>query len=104
MTTIQLSTENFGAEALQSDIPVLVDFWAQWCGPCRMLSPLVDELAAEMEGKIKVGKVNVDDEPALAKEYGVMSIPTLLLFKGGKVAATSVGVKPKAELMKLLEA
>ena len=104
MTIVTLSTANFAQEALQSEEPVLVDFWASWCGPCRMLSPIVDEIGAEMEGKLKIGKVNVDEEPALAREYGVMSIPTLILFKQGQVAGTSVGAKPKAELLQFLEA
>ena len=100
---VELNKDNFTREALQSDTPVLVDFWASWCAPCRILSPIVDEIGAELEGKIKVGKVDVDQEPSLAREYGVMSIPTLILFKGGKVAGTSIGAKPKVELLKFLE-
>jgi thioredoxin 1 len=103
MTIIKLNGKNFEAEALQAKEPVLVDFWAEWCGPCRMLSPLVDEIANELTDKVKIGKVNVDEEPELAKTYGVMSIPTLVVLKEGKVAASSVGVKPKAEILKLLE-
>ena len=104
MAIVNLTTANFAQEALQSEEPVLVDFWASWCGPCRMLSPIVDEIGAEMEGKLKIGKVNVDEEPALAKEYGVMSIPTLILFKQGQVAGTSVGARPKADVMRFIEA
>lgn len=104
MSMITLNEENFEAEALQSAGPVLVDFWAQWCAPCRMLSPLVEEIAGEMAGKVKFGKLNVDEAPAIAARYGVQSIPTLLLFKEGKVAATSIGVKPKGEIMKLFGA
>ena len=104
MSIVTLNTENFDAEALQSGEPVLVDFWAQWCGPCRMLSPLLEQIAGEMEGKVKFGKLNVDEAPAIAAKYGVQSIPTLLLFKEGRVAATSVGVKPKEAIMKLFEA
>ena len=104
MSIVTLNTENFDAEALQSGEPVLVDFWAQWCGPCRMLSPLLEQIAGEMEGKVKFGKLNVDEAPAIAAKYGVQTIPTLLLFKEGRVAATSVGVKPKEAIMKLFEA
>ncbi|MCL1849023.1 MAG: thioredoxin [Clostridiales bacterium] len=100
---VTLTADNFAQEALQSAEPVLVDFWAEWCGPCRMLSPIVDEIGAEMEGKLKIGKVNVDEEPALAQTYGVMSIPTLILFKAGQVAGTSVGARPKEELLRFLE-
>ncbi|MEL7622321.1 MAG: thioredoxin [Clostridiales bacterium] len=103
MAIIKLNGKNFEAEALKANEPVLVDFWAEWCGPCRMLSPLVDEIANELDGKVKIGKVNVDEEPELAREYGVMSIPTLVVLKEGKVAASSVGVRPKEEIIKLLE-
>ena len=103
MSIVTLTAENFSQEALQSDIPVLVDFWAPWCGPCRMLSPIVDEIGAEMEGKLKIGKINVDEEPTLAKEYGVMSIPTLLLIKQGQVAGTFVGARPKEDVLQFIE-
>lgn len=102
MAVITLTKDNFEAEVLKADTPVLVDFWAAWCGPCRMLSPVVDEIAEELDGKIKVGKLNVDDEQALAGQYGVMSIPTLILFKDGVVAETSVGVKPKDALLDMI--
>ena len=96
MAEITLTNDNFAKEVLESDIPVLVDFWAPWCGPCRMLGPVISELAGEYEGKVKVGKVNVDDEDELAMRYGVESIPTVLLFKDGEVASQSLGFKPKA--------
>ena len=95
---ITLTKTNFEVEVLKSDKPVLVDFWAPWCGPCRMLAPVLAEVAAEKGDKIKVGKVNVDENPELAAQYGISGIPAILLFKDGKVAATSVGFKPKAEL------
>ena len=95
---ITLTKTNFETEVLKSDKPVLVDFWAPWCGPCRMLAPVLAEVAAEKGDKIKVGKVNVDENPELAAQYGISGIPAMLLFKDGKVAATSVGFKPKPEL------
>ena len=95
---ITLTKTNFEAEVLKSDKPVLVDFWAPWCGPCRMLAPVLAEVAAEKGDKIKVGKVNVDENPELAAQYGISGIPAMLLFKDGKIAATSVGFKPKPEL------
>ena len=94
--------ENFEQEVLNSDTPVMVDFWASWCGPCQMLGPIVDEIAQEVTGA-KVGKVNVDEQPELAAKYGIMTIPTVLVFKNGEIAANSVGVKPKAVLMGLLK-
>lgn len=103
MSEIVLTNQNFEAEVMQSNIPVLVDFWAVWCGPCKMLAPIVEEIAREYEGKVKVGKVNVDDEPALAGRFGISSIPTLILFKNGQQAAVSVGVRPKEELVQMLQ-
>lgn len=97
------TTENFETEVLGSDVPVLVDFWATWCMPCRMLAPVIEEIASENEGKIKVGKVNVDENPDLASKYRVMSIPTVLVFKNGELTATSVGVDSKENILKLLE-
>ena len=99
---ITLTKTNFEMEVLKSDKPVLVDFWAPWCGPCRMLAPVLAEVAAEKGDKIKVGKVNVDENPELAAQYGITGIPAMLLFKDGKVAATSVGFKPKPELESLI--
>lgn len=97
------TTDNFETEVLGSDVPVLVDFWATWCMPCRMLAPVIEEIASENEGKIKVGKVNVDENPDLASKYRVMSIPTVLVFKNGELTATSVGVDSKENILKLLE-
>lgn len=99
MAEVILTKQNFEAEVLNSDIPVLVDFWATWCGPCMMLSPIIAELAEELEGKVKVGKVNVDEENELAMQYRVASIPTLLLFKNGELVKTSVGFMPKDALI-----
>lgn len=101
MSVVTITKENFRTEVLESDKPVLVDFWAAWCGPCRMLSPVVDEIAEET-GTVKVGKVNVDEQPALAEQFGVASIPTLILFKDGKAVETSVGVRPKAAILAML--
>lgn len=102
MSEIKLTTANFNNEVIESDIPVLVDFWATWCGPCRMLGPVIEELAEEYEGKVKVGKVNVDEEPALAAKFDISSIPTVMLFKSGKVTETVVGYRPKEDFKAIL--
>ena len=101
MSVIQINKNNFQNEVLNSEMPVLLDFWASWCGPCRMVSPIVDEIAAE-RGDIKVGKVNVDEERELAAQFGVMSIPTLVVMKGGKVVNKIVGARPKAQILAML--
>ena len=95
---IELTSENFESEVLKSDRPVLVDFWAPWCGPCRMLAPILAQIAEEKAGVLKVGKVNVDESPELAAKYGIASIPAVFLFRNGEVAAQSVGFMQKPEL------
>lgn len=104
MAEIVLTEQNFETEVLAATQPVLVDFWATWCGPCRMLAPVLEELAAEYDGRVLVGKVNVDEQPALAARYGIQSIPTVMLFKNGDVKDTMVGYRPKAQLEQLLQA
>ena len=96
---IEINEGNFEDEVVKSELPVMVDFWATWCGPCKMLAPVVAEIAAEREGSLKVGKVNVDENPELAARFGIMSIPAVLLFKDGKVAAQTVGYMSKDELV-----
>jgi thioredoxin 1 len=99
---IEFSDSNFANEVIKSDKPVLVDFWAPWCGPCKMIGPIVEKLATELSSSVKIGKLNVDDNPATAQEYGVMSIPTLLLFKGGKVVGTTMGFTPEPRLREFI--
>lgn len=102
MSEIVLTNDNFEEEVLKSDIPVLVDFWATWCGPCKMVAPVVAEIAEENVGKIKVGKVNVDEQPELTSAFKISSIPTLMVFKGGKITAMEVGYRDKEDIEALI--
>ncbi len=104
MEPIEFTDANFDQEVLKSDLPVLVDFWAVWCGPCKMIAPVVKELAKEYEGKVKIGKVDVDNNQNVSIKYGIRSIPTLLIFKDGKIVEQIVGAVPKAQIVQKLEA
>ena len=103
MAELKITRENFENEVMKSNIPVQIDFWAPWCGPCRMMGPIIEQLAEEYEGKAKFGKVNVDEEGELSQAFGVMSIPTIVLVKDGKVVRQAVGARPKAEVEAMLQ-
>jgi thioredoxin 1 len=102
--TLKVTDSSFKQDVLQSSEPVVVDLWAEWCGPCRMIAPALEEIAGELQGKVKVVKLNIDENPNVTTEYGVQSIPTLLLFKDGKVASKKVGAAPKGELQRWINA
>ncbi len=101
--TIAVNDENFDNEVLQSDIPVLVDFWAEWCGPCKAVGPTVEALATDYQGRVKVAKLNIDDNPEAAARFGVRSIPSLIVFKNGEAQQTAIGVQPKGQLVELID-
>ena len=101
---IELNDANFQTEVLQNSEPVLVDFWAPWCGPCRQIAPMVEQLAEEYQGSVKIGKLNIDDSPESPSSYGVSAIPTIMVFKGGQVVDRFVGVQPKSRLQQALDA
>ena len=103
MAELKITRENFENEVMKSNIPVLIDFWAPWCGPCQMMGPIIEQLAEEYEGKAKVGKVNVDEEGELSQAFGVMSIPTIVLVKDVKVVKQAVGARPKTEVEAMLQ-
>lgn len=102
MSALKITSKNFENEVLKSEKPVLLDFWASWCGPCKMVAPIIDEIAMEAEGIAKVGKINIDEEEELAQAFHIMSIPTLVVVKDGKVVDSSVGVKPKKAILSLI--
>jgi len=104
MHPIEITDANFEQEVLKSDKPVLIDFWAVWCGPCKMIAPFVEELAGEYEGKVKIGKVDVDNNPQISMNYGIRSIPTLLIFRDGKIADQIIGAVPKQAIAQKIDA
>ncbi|HWD14789.1 thioredoxin [Pseudochrobactrum algeriensis] len=104
MATVKIDNSNFESDVLKASEPVVVDFWAEWCGPCKMIAPALEEISAEMSGQVKIAKVNIDENPELAAQYGVRSIPTLLMFKNGEIAANMVGAAPKSRLADWIKA
>lgn len=103
MSVIKITSKNFEEEVSKSNVPVLLDFWASWCGPCKMVSPIIDAVAQEVEGRVKVGKINVDEEQELAKSFSIMSIPTLVVINNGKLVNQAVGVRSKEEILDMIK-
>ena len=103
MSSIEITSDNFQSEVLDSHVPVLIDFWAPWCGPCKIIGPLIDQIAEEYSGRLKVGKVNVDESGALAEQHGIVSIPTLFLYKDGELAGQKTGAAPKKDIEALFK-
>jgi len=103
VSSIEITSDNFESEVLQSSVPVLIDFWAPWCGPCKMIGPVLDQIADEYSGQLKVGKINIDESGALAEQHGIVSIPTLIVYKNGEMAAQKTGAAPKHDIETLFK-
>ncbi|WP_448579428.1 thioredoxin TrxA [Thermaurantiacus sp.] len=103
MATVKVTDSSFDADVLQADRPVVVDFWAEWCGPCRMIAPALEEISQELDGRVTIAKINIDEEPETAMKFGIRSIPTMMIFRDGEVVATKQGAEPKSALKRWVE-